>query len=101
MRTRQIELKIRLNEAENRHLMALLKTTGLTRAALIRSLLSGVQLRPRPPGEYAALLRELSAMGNNLNQLARLANFEKKVSPEMMEEALHLQAEIWKKVKHL
>ncbi len=35
----------------------------------IRNLVANVQLRPKPPDTYAALLRELSAIGRNINQL--------------------------------
>lgn len=40
----------------------------------LRQLLLGVELRPKPPDCYAALLRELSAIGNNVNQIAHWAN---------------------------
>lgn len=40
----------------------------------LRQLLLGVELRPKPPDCYAALLRELSAFGNNVNQIAHWAN---------------------------
>ena len=32
------------------------------------------EILPRPPDEYIKILRELSAIGNNVNQLARRAN---------------------------
>ena len=40
----------------------------------IRALIAGVNLRPRPPDEYAEIRRQLAAIGNNINQIARKAN---------------------------
>lgn len=67
----------------------------------IRRLIMGTELHPRPPDEYAALLRELSAIGNNLNQLARVANATGSVSAKTVEAMLERHSEIWRKVKEL
>ena len=63
-----------LDEKEYGHLNEQCSVTGLSISALVRKLIAGTQLRPRPPDQYAALLRELSAIGNNINQIARKAN---------------------------
>ena len=34
----------------------------------------GLTLYPRPPDEYAEIRRQLAAIGNNINQIARKAN---------------------------
>ena len=45
---------------------------------------AGIQLRPRPPDEVAALVRELHAIGNNANQIAYWANAQKSAAePEL------------------
>ena len=41
---------------------------------MIRDAISGIQIREAPPLEYPLLIRELRAVGNNLNQLAVLAH---------------------------
>ena len=65
----------------------------------IRNLVAGVQLRPRPPDEYTALLRELAAIGNNINQIAHWANARKSVhEPEIVEAAV-LANKAWRLVK--
>ena len=66
-------ITLRLNAREHAHLREQADTTGLKMEPLIRQLILGVELRPRPPDTYAALLRELSAIGNNVNQLAHAA----------------------------
>lgn len=50
----------------------------------------GVELRPRPPDTYAALLRELSAIGNNVNQLAHQANARGEATRDEITEAARL-----------
>ena len=67
-------ITLRLNANEYTHLKQQAEATGLKMEPLLRHLILGVQLRPRPPDTYAALLRELSAIGNNVNQLAHQAN---------------------------
>ncbi len=68
---------LRLTDKEFSQLQRLSEITGLKREPLIRQLIMGVQLRPRPPDTYKDLLRELSAIGNNVNQIAYWANARK------------------------
>ena len=70
-------ITLRLNAAEYAHLTALSDTAGLKMKPTLRKLVMGVQLRPRPPDTYAALLRELSAIGNNVNQIVHNTNAAK------------------------
>ena len=65
---------LRLTAEEYAHLKATADAAGLKLEPMLRQLILGVELRPRPPDEYAALLRELSAIGNRINQLAAKAN---------------------------
>lgn len=65
----------------------------------VRRLIMGQEIRPRPPDSYAALLRELSAIGNNINQLARVANSTHEVTPEQLIQARYLAGAAWKRVK--
>ena len=74
MRRRQRCIGLWLNDAERAHLMEQCAVTGLNANAYLRKLIMGESLRPRPPDTYAALLRELSAIGRNVNQLAHQAN---------------------------
>lgn len=63
------------------------------------ALAAGVQLRPRPPDTYAALLRELSAIGNNVNQIAYWANATKGIGKAEIAEAAALVRQAWRMVK--
>lgn len=81
---------VRLTAEEYAHLKELSSTANMSMEALIRQMIMGVQLRPRPPDEYAALLRELSAIGNNINQIAYWANATKGISNQQIHDAAAL-----------
>lgn len=74
MPKRTISFLLRLNEAEHVRLMTDVRQTGLSREAYLRALISGYVPRPLPPAEYYEVLRELRAIGNNLNQIAAKAH---------------------------
>ena len=90
---------MRLNDAEFAHLQQQSEATGLGYDPLIRQLIMGLEIRPRPPDEYAALLRELSAIGNNINQIAHWANARKDIPLEEVQRATKLVKEAWTLVK--
>lgn len=74
--------------------------TGLSVSTLVRKLIAGMQLRPRPPDQYAALLRELSAIGNNINQIAYWANAQKSIREAEIVDAAVLVRRAWELVKN-
>ena len=83
-------ITLRLNAGEYAHLQEQGEATGLKMEPLLRQLIMGVNLRPRPPDTYAALLRELSAIGNNINQLAHQANARDEATRDEISEAARL-----------
>ena len=74
MRRRNNRVSVYLNDAELEKLRVLLNRTGLTQQSYMRQLISGVVPADRPPTDYYAMMRELHAIGNNLNQIAHQAN---------------------------
>ena len=90
MRKRSRHVSVWMNEAEYLHLKKQAEIAGMKVAPFIRLLVSGVQLRPRPPDTLPALLRELSAIGNNANQIAYWANARKSISEAEIKEAAAL-----------
>ena len=83
-------MTLRLNAAEYAHLCQQTEVTGLKKEPLVRQLIMGANLRPRPPDAYAELLRTLSAIGNNINQLAHQANARGVATRDEITEALRL-----------
>ena len=100
MRERNHFIGLWLDEKEYGHLQEQCSVTGLSISAHIRKLIAGTQLRPRPPDQYAALLRELSAIGNNVNQIAYWANAQKSISEAEIVDAAVLARRAWELVKN-
>jgi hypothetical protein len=92
-------ITLRLNEEEYDHLKQQTAASGLKMEPMLRQLILGVDLRPRPPDTYAALLRELSAIGNNVNQLAHQANARGEATQNEIDEAARLVRRAWRLVK--
>lgn len=61
----------------------------------IRALIMGVNLRPRPPDEYAEIRRQLAAIGNNINQIARAVNARGFATKEEIAVITAAQEMIW------
>ena len=101
MRKRMIKISVRLNEQEHTHLKRLSETTGLKMEPLVRQLILGRELKPRPPENLAALLRQVSAMGNNINQIAKVANSSKFIRSEDIAAIQKMQDELWQSIKEL
>lgn len=67
-------IKVRVTGVEYLQLRASAHNVGLPLAVFMRRIGLGHRLPVRRSGANAALLRELNAIGNNVNQLARRAN---------------------------
>lgn len=101
MRENIKRLTLRLDAREYAHLKRLAQASGMKMEPLIRQLILGIELRPRPPDEYAALLRELSAIGNNVNQIAYWANSCRSIAERDIQEAAALAKQAWRLVKEV
>lgn len=67
-------LHIRLSEVENDDLNEKAKLCRLSKSALIRLLIKGYKPKEKTDERFYAALKELYAIGNNLNQLAYKVN---------------------------
>ena len=99
MRTRNRHVSVWMTEQEYLHLKKQAERVGLGVDPFIRNLVAGTEIKPRPPEEYAALLRELSAIGNNITQLAHWANARGSAREEEIAKAAELAREAWRTVK--
>ena len=93
MRTRNHRINCWLNDREFAHLKQQVEQSGLSMEGLIRSLIMGIEVRPKPPEQYATLLQNLSAIGNNLNQIAHIANGQKYIRQTELNEVTNLVQE--------
>ena len=96
---RNTAVLVRLSEKEKEHLKSQATACALKMEPYIRKLIMGKEVRPRPPDEYVRLLREINAIGNNINQIAHIANAERHISKDKVEEVLNLQNDIMRLVR--
>ncbi len=89
------QITIRLTANEYAHVKQLSKDSGLKMEPAIRRLIMGVNLRPRPPDEYAEIRRQLAAIGNNINQIARTVNARGFATKEDIAAITAAQETIW------
>ena len=70
MRKRNVQILFRLTEEEAEHLNELVRKSGRSKEAFLREMVRGYQLCEKPDPEFYKMMRELSAIGNRINQLA-------------------------------
>ena len=73
MRKRNHVIPVRLNTKELRFLEEQVEKSGLSREEYIRSIVMGGEVRARPCEHHTELLRKVSGLCNNANQLAHVA----------------------------
>lgn len=74
MRNRQIKKQVWLNREEATYLKKKSKKAGINESELIRNLIIGYEPKEKPDDRFYDMMKELRAIGNNLNQIARRAN---------------------------
>lgn len=67
-------LEVRLSQEEYDTLQRDRQKCNLTQSQYLRSLIMRREIRERLPIDYHHMLTEISRIGNNLNQIARIAN---------------------------
>mgnify|MGYP004698780785 CR=1 FL=1 len=99
MRQRNHALTLRLNDEELKQLKDQVVASGLTTQTFLCLLIAGQKIKPRRPEVFIDLLHKLSAIGNNINQIARIANICGYVRQSDLDEIKEMQSRIWQKVK--
>ena len=101
MRKRSRIVPLHLTAAELRHLDEQCCKAGLSREAFLRSLILGIEIRPRPCVHHAELIRQVAGLCNNANQLARVANTYGVTDSSTVEEMTRLTQAVWNDIKEL
>ena len=86
MRKRSVQILFRLNEEEAEYLYELVRKSGRSKEAFLREMVKGYQLCEKPDPEFYRIMRELSAIGNRINQLAAKANALNFIATPMLRE---------------
>jgi hypothetical protein len=87
MRKRNIQIITRLDKDEAERFKKRVKKSGLSQEAYVRHLINGLVPTDAPPPDYHAMMRELRAIGVNLNQVAQKAHILNVVDVKRYDEA--------------
>ena len=74
MKRRTVKKQFWFSRDEAQDLQKKAKKTCLTEAALVRLLVRGYEPKERPDERFYDVMRQLSSIGNNINQLAAKAH---------------------------
>ena len=91
---RDCAVLVRLTKKEKQALQKKSKACSMKMEPFIRKLIMGVEIKARPPNEYVQLIREVNAIGNNINQIAHIANAEGRISEEKIKELKQYQNDL-------
>ena len=69
--------------------------SGFPMEVYLRTLIAGEKMRSRPLNEYAEIRRQLAAIGNNINQIARTVNARGFATKEDIAAITAAQETIW------
>lgn len=86
MRNRNVQILFRLTDEEAEQLYTLVRKSGRSKEAFLRDVIKGYRLCEKPDPEFYKMMRELSAIGNRINQLAVKANALNFVDTPMLNE---------------
>lgn len=101
MKIRNRKITVRLSEKEREFLGEQADAGGMKIEPYIRELIMGNEVKSRPKEEWAEVVRQVAAVGNNINQIARNTNMGMEVTVDILKEVLEMQKQIWERVKNL
>ena len=99
MRERNIEFHIRLSDIEYDKLEEMSLKSKMTKSDVIRSLILEEEIKEKPGIEFYEVMKELSKIGVNLNQIARRANQNNSIDKEYYKQLATEWQEFSKQVK--
>ena len=86
MRARNNRMMLRLSDDECQTLKQSSEKVGVPREVYLRMLIMGTQPKEKPTADFYNMTRELNAIGNSLNQIAKIANSKGFINVKAYEE---------------
>lgn len=99
MRQRAHFIGLWLDDAEYKHLSEQCHLSGLSVSSCARKAIMGLHVLPRPPDELPKLLRQLSGIATNINQIAHNTNARKCTTDEDIRQLTALVHEAYRLIK--
>ena len=89
MRARNNRIMLRLSDKEYESLIKSSEKVGLPREVYLRMLIIGTAPKVKPTADFYSMMKELNAIGNSLNQIAKVANSKGFINVKAYEENVH------------
>ena len=86
MRVRNNRMMLRLSDNECQTLKKCSEKVGVPREVNLRMLIMGTQPKEKPSADFYGMMNELNAIGNSLNQIAKVANSKGFINVKAYEE---------------
>ena len=100
VRKRRFVVSFHVDENELSFLNRQVAASSLNREEYLRTLIAGKEIHPRPCTHHGELVRQISGLCNNANQLARVANTYGEARQQDIEEMTKLARQVWEEVKN-
>ena len=100
MRKRDIRIQVRLSDIEYRKLLDDIDRSKETISSYIRKLIIGTQLKEKPDYEFYNVMKELTKIGVNLNQIAHVANSTNVIDKDFYNQEAKKWNEISRQIKN-
>ena len=86
MRARNNRMMLRLSDDECQTLKQSSEKVGVPREVYLRMLIMGTQPKEKPSADFYGVMKELNAIGNSINQIAKVANSKGFINVKAYEE---------------
>lgn len=90
MKIRNRKITVRLSEKERKFLGEQADAGGMKIEPYVRELIMGNEVKSRPKEEWAEVVRQVAAVGNNINQIARNTNMGMEVTADILKDVLEM-----------
>ena len=94
-------VEVRLNEKESKHLEKQIAASGLNKSEFLRDLIMKTEIHPKPSEEIHEILRLISNIANNTNQIAKVANTSGYINPKEIKGLLIMVDKCWFMIKEI
>lgn len=86
MRYKNNKVQFYLFDKDKKKLDRLAEKSGLTKTTVLTKLIQGCEIKPLPSEELLKIYKELNHIGTNINQIAYIANSNRYISGEKINE---------------
>lgn len=99
MRKRNIRIQVRLNDIEYEKLQSDITKSNITISDYIRKLILKKEIKEKPDYQFYEVMKQLSKIGVNLNQIAHKANATNEIDKDYFKAEAKNWNDISKKIK--